>query len=57
MEFLIDSKFQEWRDIEGMNTDNMVIRDEIDVIRAKYTALKKFANDKKIQLPPELENL
>lgn len=40
-----------------MNDDNMVIRDEIDVIRAKYTALKKFANDKKIALPPELENL
>jgi hypothetical protein len=40
-----------------MNDDNMVIRDEIDVIRAKYVALKKFANDKKISLPPELENL
>ncbi|XP_070503666.1 transcription factor MafK isoform X3 [Chironomus tepperi] len=47
----------EWRDIESMNDDNMVIREEIDVIRAKYTALKKFANDKKISLPPELENL
>lgn len=53
----IDTFFQEWRDIESMNEDNMVIRDEIDVIRAKYTALKKFANDKKISLPPELENL
>ncbi|XP_070503667.1 transcription factor MafK isoform X4 [Chironomus tepperi] len=50
-------KTQEWRDIESMNDDNMVIREEIDVIRAKYTALKKFANDKKISLPPELENL
>lgn len=53
----IDTYFQEWRDIESMNDDNMVIRDEIDVIRAKYVALKKFANDKKISLPPELENL
>ena len=53
----IDSFFQEWRDIESMNDDNMVIRDEIDVIRAKYVALKKFANDKKILLPQELENL
>ncbi|KAL7021100.1 hypothetical protein ACKWTF_011756 [Chironomus riparius] len=50
-------KTQEWRDIESMNDDNMVIRDEIDVIRAKYVALKKFANDKKISLPQELENL
>ncbi|KAG5672967.1 hypothetical protein PVAND_003053 [Polypedilum vanderplanki] len=50
-------KSQEWRDIEAMNTDNMAIREEIEVIRAKYTALKKFANDKKIALPIELENL
>jgi hypothetical protein len=40
-----------------MNEDNLRIRDEVDVIRAKYTALKKFALDKKIALPPELETL
>ena len=34
-----------------MNDDNMVIRDEIDVIRAKYVALKKFANE--MWLKPE----
>ncbi|CRL06031.1 CLUMA_CG018913, isoform A [Clunio marinus] len=47
----------EWKDIEMMNEDNMRIRDEVDIIRAKYTALKKFAHEKKISLPPELENL
>jgi hypothetical protein len=40
-----------------MNEDNMRIRDEVEVIRAKYIALKKFAHDKKISLPPELETL
>lgn len=40
-----------------MNTDNMHIRDEIEVMRAKYAALKKFAQDKKIILPPELESI
>lgn len=55
--FIIDYRLQEWKDIELMNEDNMRIRDEIDVIRAKYTALKKFAHDKKINLPPELEGL
>lgn len=40
-----------------MNEDNMRIRDEVDIIRAKYVALKKFAHDKKITLPPELETL
>ena len=54
---LIQSFLQEWRDIESMNTDNMHIRDEIEVMRAKYVALKKFAQDKKIVLPPELETI
>lgn len=40
-----------------MNEDNMRIRDEIDVIRAKYAALKKFAHNEKISIPQELENL
>lgn len=55
--FIIDDSLQEWKDIELMNEDNMRIRDEVDIIRAKYSALKKFAHDKKISLPPELENL
>lgn len=40
-----------------MNEDNMRVRDEIDVIRNKYIALKKFALEKKINLPPELDAL
>lgn len=40
-----------------MNEDNMRIRDEIDILRGKYVALKKFAHEKKISLPPEMEAL
>lgn len=57
MRIFIETLLQEWRDIESMNDDNMRIRDEIDVMRSKYTALKKFAIEKKILIPPELENI
>lgn len=57
MKKFIKTLFQEWRDIESMNTDNMHIRDEIEVMRAKYAALKKFAQDKKIIIPLELESI
>lgn len=40
-----------------MNEDNMRIRDEIEVLRARHTALKKFALNEKISIPQELENL
>jgi len=40
-----------------MNDHNLRIREEIDVLRAKYEALKKFAHGKKIALPPELDSL
>lgn len=56
-EFLIENFLQEWKDIESMNDDNHRIRDEVEVLRHKYDALKKFAHSKKIALPPELENL
>lgn len=57
MKYLIEFYLQEWRDIEAMNDDNLRIREEIEVMRSKYAALKKFAVEKKIQIPPELENL
>ena len=43
--------------MEVMNEDNHRIRDEIEVLHGKYDALKKFAQSKKILLPPELEHL
>lgn len=49
--------FQEWNDMEQMQDDNNRIRDEIDALRGKYDALKRFAMLKNIPLPPELEHL
>lgn len=48
-------KTQEWRDMEAMQDDNVRIREEVDTLRGKYEALKKFALAKKIPIPPELE--
>lgn len=53
----IETLFQEYRDIETMHQDNINMRDEIEVMRAKYVALKKFAQEKKIMLPPEFESI
>lgn len=43
--------------MEIMNDDTLRICDETDIMRGKYEALKKFAINKKIVLPPELETL
>ncbi|XP_047999828.1 transcription factor MafK-like [Leguminivora glycinivorella] len=48
---------QEWHDMELMQEDNNRIRDEIEALRSKYDALKRFAVMKNIPLPPELELL
>lgn len=40
-----------------MNEDNMRVRDDIEVMRKRYAALKKFCHDKKIVIPADLENL
>jgi transcription factor MAFF/G/K len=50
-------KTQEYRDMETMKDDNISVMEEIKSLRAKYEALQKFAANKKIQLPPELEKL
>ncbi|XP_061725235.1 transcription factor MafK [Cydia fagiglandana] len=50
-------KSQEWHDMELMQEDNNRIRDEIEALRSKYDALKRFAVMKNIPLPPELELL
>lgn len=48
-------KSQEYRDMEMMQEDNNVMRDELDTLYTKYEALKKFAIMKKIPIPHELE--
>jgi transcription factor MAFF/G/K len=43
--------------MELMNEDTLRIFDEVEVLKGKYEALKKFAIAKKILLPPELETV
>lgn len=48
-------KSQEWHDMELMQDENNRIREEVEALRGKYDALKRFAIMKNIPLPPELE--
>lgn len=48
-------KTQEYRDMEEMHENNNRMRDEIESWYVKFQALKKFALEKKIMVPPELE--
>ncbi|XP_015590917.1 transcription factor MafK [Cephus cinctus] len=50
-------KSQEYHDMEVMQDDNNKMREEIDSWHSKYEALMKFATEKKIPIPPELENM
>ncbi|KAK7575997.1 hypothetical protein V9T40_012283 [Parthenolecanium corni] len=50
-------KSQEYRDMERMQQQNNIMRDEIEALMFKYEALKKFAVMKKIPIPPELESV
>ncbi|XP_062555664.1 transcription factor MafK isoform X1 [Armigeres subalbatus] len=50
-------KSQEWRDMEKMHEQTNRMRDEVDALRNKYEALRKFAIGEKIPLPPELDIL
>ncbi|XP_058464351.1 transcription factor MafK isoform X1 [Malaya genurostris] len=50
-------KSQEWRDMEDMHENNLKLKDEVETMRSKYEALRKFAISNKIPLPPELDVL
>ena len=41
--------------MELMQDENNRIRDEVEALRGKYDALKRFAIMKNIPLPPDLE--
>lgn len=43
-------------DMEKMQDNTRLIRDEVEIWRGKYEALKKFAISKKIPIPLELES-
>lgn len=42
--------------MEMMQTRNSELRKENIALRLKYEALKKFAHENKIAIPPELQN-
>lgn len=50
-------KTQEYRDMEYTQEENARMREEIQSWHGKYIALKKFAAEKKIHIPPELETM
>lgn len=50
-------KTQEWRDMEVMQEELITMKDEMNGIRGRYEALKRFAATNKIHIPPELEVL
>ncbi|KAL6259588.1 transcription factor MafG [Pogonomyrmex barbatus] len=54
---LESEKSQEYRDMEAMQEDNNRMREEIESWHSKYQALKKFAQEKKIIIPPDLETM
>jgi transcription factor MAFF/G/K len=41
--------------MEAMHEETQRINEEIDSLKGKFEALKKFALSKKITIPPELE--
>ncbi|KAF7989365.1 hypothetical protein HCN44_008039 [Aphidius gifuensis] len=50
-------KTQEYRDMEAMQEDNNRMREEVQAWHGKYQALKKFAMERKIVIPPELQTM
>ncbi|XP_060521298.1 transcription factor MafK-like [Cylas formicarius] len=50
-------KTQEWRDMEIMQEELGKMREEMINIGNRYDALKQFAKNNKIAIPPELEHL
>lgn len=54
---LESEKSCEWQDMEAMQDENNLIRDEIRALKNKYDALKKFAVNKNIPIPPELQTI
>lgn len=50
-------KTQEWRDMETMEDNIVSMKEEVTNVAVRYEALKKFAMDNKIPIPPELETI
>jgi len=50
-DILDTDKVLEQTDIENMVSDTQALRDEVENLQAKYEALRKFAMQKKIEIP------
>lgn len=50
-------KSQEWKDMETMQDTIITGKEEIKNVSMRYEALKKFAKENKIAIPPEFETL
>ncbi|XP_071445051.1 transcription factor MafK [Hetaerina americana] len=50
-------KSQEYQDMENMQESNNKMREDIEALHSKFDALKKFAIQKKIAIPPDLMTL
>ncbi|KAF5277212.1 hypothetical protein FQR65_LT03918 [Abscondita terminalis] len=50
-------KSQEWKDIEAMHDDLLEMKNEVNILKNRFEALKKFAITSKIPIPPELQTL
>ncbi|KAB0793495.1 hypothetical protein PPYR_13115 [Photinus pyralis] len=50
-------KTQEWKDIEVMHDDLQEMKNEVNILKNRFEALKKFALNNKIPIPPDLQTL
>ncbi|XP_014215933.1 transcription factor MafG [Copidosoma floridanum] len=54
---LESEKSGEYKELERMQEDNVRSRKEIDTVHSKYMALKKFAAEREMVIPHELQIL
>ena len=52
---LEQEKGKEYKDLDFVQEDNAQMRDEIEDLHKKFEALKRFSQQKKIGIPPELD--
>ena len=52
---LEQEKGKEFKDLDFVQEDNAQMREEIEDLHKKFEALKRFSQQKKIGIPPELD--
>ena len=52
---LEQEKGKEYKDLDFVQEDNSQMREEIESLHKKFEALKRFAQQKKIAIPHELD--